>query len=377
MFLLEQSWFFMRFFYRLFGLFPLERVEEADLKPTSACRFWIRYIITSTLVMSIFVGPICYATNFKDYALAFVAVIGISVYDMMSVAATFIVQFGLHVKCLSMIRSFGKRFSDLQHFVNAKITMEPNDMSGNRLKFYSYVLPNFIFSISFTILNPLGWNYSLKSKLNLSYLETNLITISFIIFNTVALNPLYYLLTLYIEVTIKLMLYCKFLIKRSSSPMILEEANTFITILKEFASMFSSLLRWIISLNFLFAIIIGFLLYIKGTMAISSVDLNWYDYFPIIAMVFMMAYLISLFYTLCTLSEKIANNVQDLKLEISKRCYQQEKADHILRELDDFKGFDADGYFTVNHSLLTGMATNFATFLVILIQFKQAESPSV
>ena len=123
MFLLEQSWFFMRFFYRLFGLFPLERVEEADLKPTSACRFWIRYIITSTLVMSIFVGPICYATNFKDYALAFVAVIGISVYDMMSVAATFIVQFGLHVKCLSMIRSFGKRFSDLQHFVNAKITM--------------------------------------------------------------------------------------------------------------------------------------------------------------------------------------------------------------------------------------------------------------
>ena len=112
-------------------------------------------------------------------------------------------------------------------------------------------------------------------------------------------------------------------------------------------------------------------------MTFSSFDLNWYNYFPIIAMVFMMAYLISIFYTLCSLSEDIANNVQDLKLEISKRGYQQEKVDHILRELDDFKGFDANGYFTLNHSLLTGMATNFTTFLVILIQFKQAESPSV
>ena len=367
----------MSFFYRLFGLFPLERVEEADLKPTSACRFWIRYIITSTLVMSIFVGPICYATNFIDYALAFVAVIGITVYDMITIAATFVVLIGLHVKCLSMLRSFGKRFSDLQYFVNTNIiTMKPKDLYSNGMTFYKYVLANFIFTIVFIILNPVGWNYSLKSKLNLSNLETNLIIMGHFILTVFTFNPLYYLLNLYIEVTIKLTFYCKFIIKRSS-PMILEEAKIFITILKEFASMFSSLLLWIISFNFIFAIIIGFLLYIKGTMAISSVDLNWYDYFPIIAMVFMMAYLISIFYTLCSLSEDIANNVQDLKLEISKRGYQQEKVDHILRELDDFKGFDADGYFTVNHSLLTGMATNFTTFLVILIQFKQADSPSV
>ena len=41
--------------------------------------------------------------------------------------------------------------------------------------------------------------------------------------------------------------------------------------------------------------------------------------------------------------------------------------------LDDFKGFDGNGFFTLNHSLLTGMTGNFVTLMVILIQFKQSE----
>ena len=371
MFLLEQSWFFMSFIYRSFGIYPCQRIGEEELKPTSGCRFWFQYIITSTLVMLIYVGSIVYATCFEDYVLA---EIGITVYDVISLGATFVVQFGLHVKCLSMMRHFAKQFSDLQHFVNDMITVKPKDMTVNRWKFYRYVLPNSICVTTFFVLNFVGWNYSLKSKLNLSNLETNLITIAFIILNIFISTPLFYLMTIYIEITMKLTLNCKFIIKRSS-PTILDEAKIFIIILKEFASMFSSLLLWIISLNFIFTIIVGFLIYVKGTKTFSSVDLYWYNYCPIIAMVFLMAYMICVFYTFCSLSEDIANNVQNLKLQISKRGYQQEKVDHLLRELDDFKGFDAEGYFTVNHSLLTGMTTNFATFLVILIQFKQAETP--
>ena len=324
------------------------------------------------LVTLIFVAPIAYATNFEDYILAFAAEFGITVYDMISLAATFVVILGLHVKCLSIMRSFGKRFCDLQHFVNTMITMRQKHMSGNS-KFLVYALPNVFFSMIFNILNSVGWNYSMKSKLNLPNLETNLVIMGHFIFNIFTFVPLFYFLTIYIEVTLKLTFYCKLIIQRSS-PIVLEEAKSFITILNNFASMFSSLLLWIISLNFILAIVIGFFIYVKAIMTMSSIDLYWYDYCPIIAMIFMMAYMICTFYTLCTLSEGIANNVQDLKLEISKRGYQQEKVDHILRELDGFKGFDANGYFILNHSLLTGMTTNFATFLVILIQFKQAET---
>ena len=38
-----------------------------------------------------------------------------------------------------------------------------------------------------------------------------------------------------------------------------------------------------------------------------------------------------------------------------------------------FQGFNANGYFDVNHSLLTAMTANFVTYLVIMIQFDQSE----
>ncbi len=54
--------------------------------------------------------------------------------------------------------------------------------------------------------------------------------------------------------------------------------------------------------------------------------------------------------------------------------FQTGQAEAVITLLDEFKGFDAKGYFTLNHSLLTGMTANFVTYLVILVQFKQSES---
>ena len=51
--------------------------------------------------------------------------------------------------------------------------------------------------------------------------------------------------------------------------------------------------------------------------------------------------------------------------------------DRVCSLLNEFQGFDAKGYFTLNHSLLTAMAANFTTYLVILIQFKGSEVESV
>ena len=48
-------------------------------------------------------------------------------------------------------------------------------------------------------------------------------------------------------------------------------------------------------------------------------------------------------------------------------------SNYICSLQDDFKGFDGNGFFTLDHSLLTGMTGNFVTLMVILIQFKQSE----
>ena len=80
--------------------------------------------------------------------------------------------------------------------------------------------------------------------------------------------------------------------------------------------------------------------------------------------------------TSCWLSEKVAKQAKCLKNQIMEGASEstvQDDSNYICSLLDEFKGFDGNGFFTLNHSLLTGMTGSFLTLLVILIQFKQSE----
>ena len=46
----------------------------------------------------------------------------------------------------------------------------------------------------------------------------------------------------------------------------------------------------------------------------------------------------------------------------------------ILLEIEDFKGFDCNGFFILGKPLLTSILANFVTYLIILIQFKITET---
>jgi hypothetical protein len=48
----------------------------------------------------------------------------------------------------------------------------------------------------------------------------------------------------------------------------------------------------------------------------------------------------------------------------------------VLHQLNAFQGFNANGYFNVEKPLLTGVSANFATYLIVLIQFKMTEVSS-
>ena len=58
----------------------------------------------------------------------------------------------------------------------------------------------------------------------------------------------------------------------------------------------------------------------------------------------------------------------DRPLSLTNTAVQDDPND-ICSLLDEFKGFDANGFFILNHSLLTSYAVNFLTFIVILMQF--------
>ena len=47
----------------------------------------------------------------------------------------------------------------------------------------------------------------------------------------------------------------------------------------------------------------------------------------------------------------------------------------LYLQLEGFKGFNGENYFSVNNSMVTGMIT-FVTYLIVLIQFKITETSS-
>ena len=88
-------------------------------------------------------------------------------------------------------------------------------------------------------------------------------------------------------------------------------------------------------------------------------------------------YLYSSFITsqCCHTSEILAVAVGELEEFITDNLLENDlsqKQNIICNRLLKFKGFDANGYFTLNHSMLTGMIANMVTYLVILVQFRQS-----
>ena len=62
--------------FRIFGIYPLQRFDKDSLKPTSPCRFWSRYVLTSLLAQAIVITPMVYIvtkeTTPEEYVQAFV-----------------------------------------------------------------------------------------------------------------------------------------------------------------------------------------------------------------------------------------------------------------------------------------------------------------
>ena len=88
-------------------------------------------------------------------------------------------------------------------------------------------------------------------------------------------------------------------------------------------------------------------------------------------------YLCSFSQTLLTKIEELKNAFSNIKFckEMNETEFVDEK-NSIYFQLDGFQGFNAENYFTVNNSLMTGMTANFVTYLIVLIQFKITENSS-
>ena len=84
-----------------------------------------------------------------------------------------------------------------------------------------------------------------------------------------------------------------------------------------------------------------------------------------------------LIFALCHASEMLVVNVgelEDLIIDYHFKNGESQQKNDVCNLLSKFNGFEANGYFTLNHSMLTGMIGNIVTYLVILVQFQQSGS---
>ena len=87
---------------------------------------------------------------------------------------------------------------------------------------------------------------------------------------------------------------------------------------------------------------------------------------------------------LSSFSQSLVSKIEELKNAFSniKFCKDMNEAQFfdekhsLYLQLDGFKGYNGENYFTVNNSMISGMIANFVTYLIVLIQFKITESSS-
>ena len=156
---------------------------------------------------------------------------------------------------------------------------------------------------------------------------------------------------------------------------LLHETKLFVNGLNQVGKLFSSLLFWIISLMMVQIVVFGFVSISQLMDADASMDWERKCVF-IISKGFLAFGFVYLIFALCTMSEAVNVSVRELEdfiMNVELNTNQAQQQIIICNCLSKFRGFDANGYFTLNHSMVTGMIASIVTYLVILVQFRQSE----
>ena len=378
-FILSNFWPVFNFFFRPAGIYPCKRIGDAQLQVTTGCQFWFRYVATSILLFSIFGGTIGYIftcqTSYELLMEILSKTIGTSALDIAVVIwmnATAFITFSAY---LTNIRSSTMKLKDLQDLVNAKSFLQIT--IGLQLKLQAY-FKSISWAIIFFSSISLSWIFILQQINNDPLMKEPLsgfwgmaLIFCYVSIQAILSLPFFYFLLLFIELYVLLYSWYQSIIEINPSELFLKEVNHYMKGLRCAKSIISPFLFWTTSMFFSQVILLTY--YIFAFITVNSGPWESYEIGSITAYVlFVMAY-VYLLYINCFMSEEIVSRVQSLKIKIIETDPRIDNREILYSSLSEFQGFDGNGYFTLNNSLLTGMVASFTTYLVILIQFKQSE----
>ena len=377
-FILTHSWFVYEYILKYFGVYPLQRYGEFELKVTKSFSFWLRYFFAWLLISSLIGATNYYIQNVvstQDQVLgAMEEIVFTSLMSMVASVGSLVLSGFLHLTTIISVKKMATYLVDVQEYCNEHLIInQPYFTTNMKRTNWKLVLSLFIiFSSQASIVIGMWHQIFSLLDLDMAWLWFVIVTIQQILWITFCFCPLFYFIFVYGEITSLMMAWCDDLTTLENISTITEEAYHLAKCIEKVGKSFSGPLFWIIS-NMLTALIVWVFNTINLFLNIQLATIHWNELALIFGSLLSCFYVSFVLFFLCKNSENLISKVQFVNLKIVDFKMVNAEIETIYGLLDKFKGFNANGYFVVNSSLLTGMVANFVTYSVILIQFRQSE----
>ena len=205
----------------------------------------------------------------------------------------------------------------------------------------------------------------------------------------IVLSPIVLFLLIYGEITAQLIVWSVSIkddisINRTCLLTHIRRTKNFIEALRNISNLFSYFLFWILVISLCGLI---FATYRSISFILGNYSKDWQFLCMSITFCVLSLFFVKIIWYICSFSQLLATKIHELKYSIMDlNISMEDQLVHQIKEttignekesvyvqLNDFKGFNAEDFFTVNNSLITGMTSHFVTFLIILIEFKFTE----
>ena len=201
-FILTYTWFALNTVFKYSGLDLLSRDGDTGLKLSSACRFWTRLVCTYVVLFSGTIGTVCYILNFETTYENFVKALNEKVFT--SAITTFAMQsqgfLALGMSCIgiSKLRFLSKRLVGIQDYFNHYALKDKHVTK----KFLWKTFPFFVIMVIGWSLAQISFGALIFPHSKVSSFWAGLWIMWFILLLLISLNPIWYFVFVYIEVSL-------------------------------------------------------------------------------------------------------------------------------------------------------------------------------
>ena len=358
-FLLKHSWFLLYYILRHLGICPCQRNGDNGLESVPACHYWGRIIFTNILLYvlnGLFFYLLSFHSSVKQILKVWLEIFEDSRTTIVALNVNTAIYYSLYFIFIFYLKNISIVLVHFEDYCKGKANFtQATQQKRHGLIVYIYVFPYIFLTMAGTFLLDFVAIYYIKQKLDLS----NILTISFLLVHQlnywIMSAPTIYFVFVYFELTHLNIVWCSQLMMLNSEPDIdlVEEIQIFTEGLYRVAKYFSGFLFWIIPMFLVQIILIGYLIV---TSMIDDNVTSWTNHGILCGFTLLFLSFIHLLFWICHLSQRLSNQVNKLQNLISSGTQiESTDAETICSQLEKFGGFDAKGYFTLNHSLVTGM----------------------